>query len=338
MNQNHSISELGELKLIEIIEELVFNKLGKKLIKDDSFFFKLDKFEDQKMIIFNSDMLVSSSDVPKQMSFYQIGRKAVIMNISDLLIKAVKPKGIIVSLGLPDDLKVLFFKDILLGIIDQCNRFNLNYIGGDLNKTRETIINPTVFGFKDPSKILYRTGIKEGEILISNNKFGLTGVGFDILVNKNGNPKDYPKYEKSIKSVLLPEVFGEEAHILAENNLASASIDSSDGLFKSLGDLMLSNPHIGFEIDLNENIIDQQAISYSEEFNIPIEKLVFEGGEEFIHLFTIKPQNLRLITSLLKEKEGKIFKMGRVISEKKVNIVKDGVKFELQGHGYEHFR
>jgi len=338
MNQNHSISELGELKLIEIIEELVFNKLGKKLIKDDSFFFKLDKFEDQKMIIFNSDMLVSSSDVPIQMSFYQIGRKAVIMNISDLLIKAVKPKGIIVSLGLPNDLKVLFFKDILLGIIDQCDRFNLNYIGGDLNKTRETIINPTVFGFKDPSKILYRTGIKEGEILISNNKFGLTGVGFDILVNKNGNPKDYPKYEKSIKSVLLPEVFGEEAHILAENNLASASIDSSDGLFKSLGDLMLSNPHIGFEIDLNENIIDQEAISYSEEFNIPIEKLVFEGGEEFIHLFTINPQNLRLITSLLKEKEGKIFKMGRVISEKKVNIIKDGVKFELQGHGYEHFR
>ncbi|MFX0057818.1 MAG: thiamine-monophosphate kinase [Candidatus Hodarchaeota archaeon] len=338
MNQNHSISELGELKLIEIIEELVFNKLRKKLIKDDSFFFELDEIKDQKMIIFNSDMFVSSSDAPKQMSFYQMGRKAVIMNVSDLFIKAVKPKGIIVSLGLPDVLKVASFKELVVGIIDQCEKFDLDYIGGDLNKTGEIIINPTVFGIKDPSKILYRTVIEEGDILVSNNKFGLTGVGFDILVNKNGNPKDYPKYEKSIKSVLEPDVFGVEAHILAKKNWASSAIDSSDGLLKSLKDLMLSNPHIGFEIDFNENLIDKQAIEYSEEFNIPIEKLVLEAGEEFIHLFTIKPENSKIISDLIKRKGGKIFEIGRVISEEKVFIVKDGVKLELEGHGYQHFR
>jgi thiamine-monophosphate kinase len=338
MTQKQYISELGEIKLIEIIEELVFEKLGKKLIRDDTFFFELEKIKDQKMLIFNSDMLVSSSDAPKQMSFYQIGRKAVIMNISDLFIKAVKPKGIIISLGLPGNLKVSSFKELLRGIIDQCERFDLNYIGGDLNKAGDIIINPIVFGFKDPSKILYRTGIEVGDLLVSNNKFGLTGVGFDILINKNGTLYEYPKYEKSIKSVLEPEIFGEEAYILAGKNLASAAIDSSDGLLKSLKDLMLSNPHLGFEINCDENLIDKEALLYSKEFNISIEKLVFEGGEEFIHLFIIKPQNLRLISKIIQEKGGKIFKIGRVISEEKVNIIKDGVRFELEGHGYEHFR
>ncbi|MFX1589821.1 MAG: thiamine-monophosphate kinase [Promethearchaeota archaeon] len=338
MNQKHYISELGEIKLIEIIENLVFEKLGKNLIRDDSFYFELEETTNQKLLIFNSDMLVASSDVPRQMSFYQIGRKAVIMNLSDLFIKAVKPKGIIVSLGLPDNLMISSFKELLRGIIDQCKRYGLDYIGGDLNKTGEIIISPTVFGFKDPKKILYRTGIEEGDFLVSNNKFGLTGVGFDILINKNGTPEKYPKYKKSIKSVLEPEVFGLEAYILAEKNLASAAIDSSDGLLKSLKDLMLSNPHLGFEINCNENLIDKEALLYSEEFNIPIEGLVFEAGEEFIHLFIIKPQNLRLISSIIQERGGKIFKIGRVISEEKVNIIKDGVKIELEGFGYEHFR
>jgi thiamine-monophosphate kinase len=338
MNQKQSISKLGELKLIETIEDLVFKKLGKELKKDDSFFFELDKIQDQSMLILNSDMFVSSSDAPKQMSFYQMGRKAVIMNLSDLLIKAVKPKGVLVSLGLPDDLNIPSFEELMVGIIDQCKRFDLDYIGGDLNKTGEIIINPTVFGFKHSSKIIHRTRIEEGDILFSNGKFGLTGVGFDILIAKNGDPKNYQKYKKSIKSVLEPDIMGEEIYFLAEKKLVTASIDSSDGLLKSLKDLILSNPHIGFEIDFNENLIHKEAMIYSEEFDIPIEKLVFEGGEEFIHLFTIKSQNLKIISEIEREKGFKLFKIGRVISEEKVNIIKDGVKFELKGHGYEHFR
>jgi len=343
MRSKKNLQDLGELEIIKIIESIIFEKTGKKLIRDDCFWYNLknhlnNKFGPLEIIIFNSDMLVSSTDVPTNMNFYQIGRKSILMNISDLIVKGIEPRGLIVSLGLPRSMKVREFRELMNGIVDYCLKWNLDYIGGDLNETNELIINPTVFGVQDNSHIIYRKGMKPGDLLISNGKFGLTGVGFDILINKLGTLDEYPKFKRSIKSVMEIEDLGKEGLILAENNLASASIDSSDGLFKSLGDLMLSNPHIGFEIDLNENIIDQEAISYSEEFNIPIEKLVFEGGEEFIHLFTINPQNLRLITSLLKEKEGKIFKMGRVISEKKVNIIKDGVKFELQGHGYEHFR
>ena len=41
-----------------------------------------------------------------------------------------------------------------------------------------------------------------GDILAVNEKFGLTGVGFDILLNRGGDVESFPKYRRSILSVL----------------------------------------------------------------------------------------------------------------------------------------
>ncbi len=291
MNNNLQIGNLGENKLIKLIEDLILKKTGKVLLSDDSFFFSPKSRNLDDILVLNSDMLVSTSDVPPLMNFYQTGKKSVIMNISDLLVKGVEPRGIIISLGLPKVLNKEEFIDIINGIIDCSMKFNLGYIGGDINETKELIINPTVFGFKNPSDIIYRKGINIDDILVVNNKFGLTGVGFDILLNRNGNLESFPDYKRSIMSVLEPDISGYEALILSERKLATSSIDSSDGLSKSLLDLMISNPNLGFEIAFNDNLIDSEAIAYSQEFNLPLENLIFNGGEEFIHLFTITERN-----------------------------------------------
>jgi len=322
MNNNNQIGNLGEFRLIKLIEDLVSKKTGKELLRDDSFFFPLKDEELDNNLILNSDMLVSTTDIPTQMSPYQIGRKSVIMNISDLIVKGVKPKGIIISLGLPKELENDDFINLIDGIIDCCMNFNLDYIGGDINETKEIIINPTIFGFKTLSAVIFRKGMKTGDILIANNKFGLTGVGFDLLLNKNTDLKGITNYERSIMSVLEPKIPGSEAYILSEHNFATSSIDSSDGLAKSLIDLMLSNPNYGFEIDFNEDLIDPEALLYSQEFNVPLQKLVFNGGEEFIHLFTINPKSFDAAQKEVNAKGGQIFKIGKVISEEKIYFFK----------------
>jgi len=337
MRNNNKLGNLGELKLIKIIEETVYEKTGNHLIRDDSFFFSLDQ-NDKNILIFNSDMLVSTTDIPSQMKSYQIGRKAVLMNISDLIVKGVKPLGIFISLGLPKDMYLKNFRDLITGIIDYCKKLNIEYIGGDLNETKEIIINPTVFGIQDPSKLIYRTGMKSGDYLVANRKFGLTGVGFDILLSKNGNIKNYSLYQKSINSIIEPEDIGYESFILSENNLATASIDSSDGLAKSLIDLMYSNPNLGFEIDFNDQLIDEEAKNYSSEFKISLEDLVFNAGEEFIHLFTIDPKDYDIAKKLIRECNGQIYLIGKVISEGKIFILSKGKKNELKYFGFEHFK
>ena len=337
MKNNTHIGNLGEIKLIKLIEELVFKKTGKKLLRDDSFFFDIKDKKSDNILILNSDMLVSTTDVPRLMNSHQIGRKAVIMNVSDLLVKGVKPKGIIISFGLPNDLKKHKFMDLVNGIIDCSVEFNMDYIGGDINETQEIIINPTVFGFKHASTIIYRKGVKIGDILVANNKFGLTGVGFNILLHRNGDLKDFPEYKRSIMSVLEPVVSGNEAFILSKNNLATASIDSSDGLYKSLEELMLSNPNLGFEIEFNDDLIDFEAIKYSNEFSVSLEELILNGGEEFIHLFTIDPKDFLNAQKEIQSKGGQIFKIGKVTSEEYISIFKEGEKKEIKSYGFEHF-
>ena len=338
MNNNPQIGNLGEFRLIKLIEDLVSRKTGKELIRDDSFFYDLKDKDLDKNLILNSDMLVSTTDIPTQMNSYQIGRKSVIMNISDLIVKGVTPRGIIISLGLPNQLKRDDFINLINGIIDSCIKFNIDYIGGDINETKEIIINPTIFGFKNPSTVIYRKGLETDNLLVANNRFGLTGVGFDILLNKNADPSIFRNYERSIMSVLEPEIPGQEAFILSQHNFVTSSIDSSDGLAKSLTDLMLSNPKYGFEIDFNEDLIDPEASRYSQEFKVPLEKLVFNGGEEFIHLFTINPKSFDAAQKVVNANGGQIFKIGKVISEGKIYFLKENEKFELKSRGFEHFK
>ena len=338
MNNNDYISSIGEITLISIIEELIFEKTGRKLIRDDSFFFKIIEEDILKNIVLNSDMFNAATDAPEQMSFYQMGRKSVLMNISDLVVKGVKPQGVIISLGLPENLKVIDFKYLIEGIIDYVKLWNINYLGGDINKSKEIIINPTVFGFKDPKKIIYRKCLKPDDLVLINDKFGLTGVGFDIILNRKEKIEDFSRYSRAIKSVLEPNDIGMEGIIMADNQLATASIDSSDGLSKSLKDLLLSNPKMGFEIEFNENLIHQDSIKYSIEYNTSLEKLVFNGGEEFIHLFTIDAKNIKAAQKFVNSRGGKLFKIGKVISEEKIYFLKEGKRIELKSQGYEHFK
>ena len=345
MKNNNTLRDLGEFQIIKFIEDLIAEKTGKKIIRDDSFFFSLHKKLLSQIgkridLIFNTDMLVSTTDIPKQMNFHQIGRKAVLMNLSDLIVKGVKPSGIFISFGLYKEMRLSNFRELMNGIVDYCVKWNMDYLGGDLNETKELVINPTIFGFHDSSKIIHRKGIKLGNFLVANGKFGLSGVGFDILLNKKGDPKEYSNYKRSIMSVLEPNDLGKEAIILSEKNLATASIDSSDGLAKSLTELLDSNPNknIGFEIVFNEELIDEEAFMYSEEFNIPLENLVFNGGEEFIHIFTIDPNSYDSAIKTIKSQKGQIFSIGEVIPENKIYYLNKSERIELKRSGFEHFK
>ncbi|MBY9002358.1 MAG: hypothetical protein KGD73_00145 [Candidatus Lokiarchaeota archaeon] len=337
MSDSTKLKELGEKKIIAIIEEIVFQKTGNHLLRDDSFFYKIDNSSPNKVLVFNSDMFVSTTDAPKKMTFYQMGRKSILMNISDLVVKGVHPVGAFISIGLPPSLDVQSFKEIIEGIVDYCCRWNIRYIGGDMNMTNEIIINPTVFGFENPHNIIYRKGMDISDIVVITSKFGLTGVGFEILLNQYKDIDKYINYDRSIQSVLEPFLDDKIAFTLAENQLSTASIDSSDGLAGSLRDLMLSNPGIGFDINFNDNLIDDEARSFSTIHNIPLEDLIFNAGEEFIHIFTIPPNNYEKAKKIIESNKGRIFAVGKVNSDGKIYIIHNNKRKVLQTKGFEHF-
>ncbi|MHA1723574.1 MAG: thiamine-phosphate kinase [Promethearchaeota archaeon] len=335
------VEDLGENGLIDLIERMILEKLGQRLVRDDCFYQALDELfgkeeMEEPQLVLNSDMFVSKTDAPPQMTWHQMGRKAVIMNISDLIVKGVLPRTILISLGIKPSLRVGNFKQLFEGILEACKAWNIKYIGGDINETEDTIINPTVQGLQAKKSIIYRKGMDAGDIVVANGKFGLTGVGFDILLKKKFAIDENEKYEHSIRSVLEPEIFGREALILGKKGLASASIDSSDGLAKSLLDLMKSNPGTGFELYFNENLIHEEALRYSKEFQVSLMELIFNAGEEFIHIFTIPPQMLEQAHYEIQLQGGTLYEIGKVISEEKIYILKEQHREELKLRGFLH--
>ncbi|TXT66769.1 MAG: Thiamine-monophosphate kinase [Promethearchaeota archaeon] len=342
MKPNTPLKDIGETMIISYIEQLIYENTEKESIRDDAFFYPLDKIQKKQSeeitLVSNSDMLVSTTDVPEQMESFHMGRKSLIMNLSDLIVKGVNPVGLILSFGLPGTMLSDEFDLLMKGILSYSKTFDLDYIGGDLNETQEIILNPTVFGFERKSEIIYRKGMNIGDIIVANGKFGLTGVGFDILLRQNGSYEDFPKYRKSLDSVLKPFDLGLEGLILGQNHFATASIDSSDGLAKSLRELQFSNPEVGFKIILDETVIHPEALKYSEEFDIPIEKIVLNAGEEFIHLFSVKSEYIEKAVDLVERKSGHIFEIGEVVSECDITIIQENKTHILKSEGYEHFR
>jgi len=193
-DRNLLVRDLGETKLIEIIE-MILGHLGNNIINgsDDAIAFEVifQKNLDGKTLVSNTDMLVSTTDIPKQMNLYQAGKKAIVMAVSDILVKGAIPKWCIISLGVPPFLKVYGnngFEGLIRGLRDCCKKYNIEYLGGDLNQTKEIIISPTIIGESPVNKkCILRSGAKCGDFIVSTDKFGKTGCGFQILLFKKSS-------------------------------------------------------------------------------------------------------------------------------------------------------
>ncbi|MHA1804562.1 MAG: thiamine-phosphate kinase [Promethearchaeota archaeon] len=335
------VEDVGENGLIDLIERMMLKKLGQGLVRDDCFYQALDELLgkeeiEEPQLVLNSDMFVSKTDAPPQMTWYQMGWKAVIMNISDLVVKGVFPRAILISLGMRPSMRLEEFRQLFEGILEACKAWNITYIGGDVNETEDTIVNPTVYGIQSKKSIIYRKGMAVDDVVVANGKFGLTGVGFDILLKRNFNIDEHEEYENSVRAVLEPKILGREALILGNKGLVSASIDSSDGLAKSLLDLMKSNPSTGFELYFDENLIHEEALRYSTEFQSSLMELIFNAGEEFVHIFTIPPQKLEQARYEIQLQGGTLYEIGKVISEEKIYILKEQRREELKYRGFLH--
>jgi thiamine-monophosphate kinase len=290
-----SISEIGEDGLIEYIFKAIHETQYDDAITED-----LNDVSRDSILVCNTDMLVSTTDVPQQMNLIQAGRKAIIMAVSDLLVKGVQPSWATIALGLPKDLPFEGengFTGLIEGLFEGCKEYGVRYRGGDLNTTKEIIISVTVSGYIQPAQYISRSGAKPDDDVYVNGIFGYTGVGLTMLLNQNiktdGITADF--INQSINSVLNAKVSGKEARYLSERGYASASCDSSDGLHRALQGIAKASG-VGFKIDLDLFITPELQI-FSRINQIPMEKLIVGAGEEWIHVFCVKNKCREIIQS-----------------------------------------
>ncbi len=226
------------------------------------------------MLIAKSDMLVAKTDVPVQMTLEQAARKSIVMCVSDFVAKGVRPRYALISLGIPKGWERRQVLELARGFKRAKEEFSLEIVGGDTNECDDLVIDCTMLGFA--GKTVPRSGAVSGDVVFVTGLFGNQSAGLRILTK--GASAEPSFRERAVLSVLEPQARLSLGVALAEAGLVNAAMDSSDGLAICLHEIAeQSNVHV--EVD---RVPDARGVRvFAEEHGVPLEDLVFYGGEEY---------------------------------------------------------
>ena len=321
-----SLGELGEKPILRYVIDRLEQLNGSLLPPGDD---AVDMISSNR-IIFSSDMLLESTDVPPGMSFRDIGYKAVTATTSDIAAKGGKPIAYLISLALPSSMLFNEFEELWKGLEEASKCYGGKIVGGDTNEGKELVID--VICLAEAMNPTPRIGMRPGDIVAVTGRFGAQAAGLHALLN---NLRGETVAEKVIKKFLRPKARVHEGIALARSGALTASMDSSDGLSETLYTLMDLNGY-GFRID--NPPIDEDARRYSERFDVNLFDLVFYGGEEYELVITIKPKMLEDALKSVKSVGGRLIPIGRVVEEKMIEVKWFGEYLVVERKGYEHFK
>jgi thiamine-monophosphate kinase len=313
------MNKLNEKEIIDLfISKLKPNNTITEFGKDDVAILNINdpKLKNGKNNIFSPvslilkcDMLVENTDVPTGMKPWQIARKSIVACVSDLSAKGVKPPYIsLLSIGIPRRYSKDEIKDLIIGFQIASKEFGIKFVGGDTNESNELVIDCNMLGFSDindASKIPRRSGAKPGDLVVVSGEFGYSSSGLKILIQ---DAKSHGIFKKNaILSVVKPnpqQKFG-----IALAKYFSSSIDSSDGLARSLYELARqSKVNI-----LIENIPSAKGIvDFAQSNHFDAKELIFYGGEEYEIVATIPKSKLNIVKSVARKLKLKLLVIGKV--------------------------
>lgn len=295
-----------------------------------------NEINDNKFLAVTCDMLVEHTDVPPKMTFEQIARKAVVSSVSDLVSKGIMPKAALISLGLPKSLKNSEISRLINGLSLASKEFGIDIVGGDINESKEIIIDCCMFGsLSSIANIPRRNGACIDDYVVVSGKFGYSSSGLKILMNNLPSPDSYFR-KRSVDSVLKPCPSYEFGIFIVQ--YFSSSMDSSDGLASSLYELSKESG-VNLLIEEDKIPIPPNLKKFLSINNLDFHDLIFYGGEEYNIVGTITKKNLLEISNILKMHHLKLYIIGRVVSGngRVFVLTSDGNKKLLNNKGYTHF-
>jgi len=268
-----------------------------------------------------------------------IGRKAVAVNASDIAAMGGIPTYCLVSLILQKTLQETYIDDLYDGIIEECKRYDIQIIGGNISKGRELVVDIFMLGQTTPSRLLLRKGAKPGDKILMTGSLGEAAAGLQLLLN----PKLEIKAED--RKALLSRQFTptprlEEARIITSKHRATSMIDISDGLGADLGHICESSK-VGARIYEEKIPVKQVVCEVAEKLKKNAWKLAINGGEDYELLFTAPESEVAGIISAVKQGSGTdVSVIGKILPEEegKWMVLKDGKTVPLPEKGWDHLK
>jgi thiamine-monophosphate kinase len=300
-----------------------------KGIGDDAAYWKSEDFG----YCVTSDSLVENVHF-KLMNFSadKLGEKAVAVNLSDIAAMGANPMGMLINLGVTNDITEKWINDFYDGITKLALKYNCPVIGGDIVKSEILNISVTCIGYKklnikNKNIFLTRESVNPGDLVYVSGYLGNSKAGLEILNLLKTDLNDSEIY--LINSHLTPVPRIELGIDLNEIGITSC-IDISDGLL--LDSSRLADSSI-VNININSSMLPisvELKVIFPEEYK----NYALGGGEDYELLFTASPNNQENIKKIAEKNELNLSIIGEV-NNGNGEIMLDGSLTDPKG--WDHF-
>ena len=330
-------SEIGEFGFIESIKKECIASL-KDVIKgigDDCAVFGPYS---GRVLLFTTDMLVEDIHfLMDKITPYQLGWKAIAVNLSDIAAMGGRPLFILLSLGIPVEMNVELIQDIYKGMKDICEHYRVNILGGDtVASPDKLIINISLIGDAKEKEVIYRSGARPGDKVYLTGNVGDSAAGLKILKNDISLPNSIGSH--FIKVHNEPKPLIETGRIIATSGLASAMIDLSDGLLSDLGHICKESG-VGAMLFRSKIPLSSELKLLASLANFNPLDIALSGGEDYLLLVTVPEEKIQDLELLFKDKRpSPLYLIGEIREKEGIGMVNDdGSIEEIVLRGFNHF-
>jgi thiamine-monophosphate kinase len=331
-----TLGELGELGLIERIRRKA--RVGQKSvvlgIGDDCAAFRVPP---GKLCLLTTDALVQGVHFDLAfLSYKDLGWRSLAVNLSDVAAMAGKAVGALVTLGLPQGMKVGEADELYAGMFELARKFQVDLVGGDTVRSPVLVLNLTVWGEVEPKKMTTRSGAKPGDLLLVTGELGGAQAGLEVL---SGAVLGITEPEPILKRHRRPMPRLREAQALSRAGGVHAMIDISDGL-ASEGQHLAKESRVGIKIWEEKIPILPVTQRVARAKELPGTDLALFGGDDYELLFTAPERRAGMLQDALKKLGTRTTVIGKVTSGRPgfVMVTKSGERKKITRAGFDHFR
>ena len=287
-------------------------------------------------------------------SWREIGWKALAVNLSDVAAMGCEPRVSVVSLGLDPDLEVEAVTGLYEGMLDACDAYGGEIVGGDVVSSPALFVTVAMVGDASTvdGPVLDRRAAAVGDLVAVTGALGDSAGGLRLLLAGDGD-RDLGEQERSlalslskgsaqqikypwtephislVRRHLRPSPRIEEGLLLRRLGVRAA-MDVSDGLIADVGKMCAASG-VGA-------VIDADRIPAGEElrrtFPDDWTDLALTGGEDYELVFTAPSETMAQAQDML---ETPVTVVGRIVDGEGVEVVVAPGARAANG-GWDHFR
>jgi thiamine-monophosphate kinase len=255
-----------------------------------------------------------------------VGHRCLARGLSDIAGMGGEPVALFLSLALPGDLGQAWVDRFLGGLIRLGAEHGVSLAGGDTAASPNGILaDIVVVGAAPKGKAVLRTGARPGDAIYVSGTLGGSASAVRELERrrkKKLNPRNYSRH-------FYPEPRLKVGRILREKGLASAMIDTSDGLSVDLAHIC-EESGVGAEVES-----DKLPLATIGKPGRAVDlELALHGGEDYELLFTARPEK-KIPTRIAGVP---ITRIGYIKRTRHIFVANpNGARYELIPRGWEHF-